>query len=60
MMEKQICKNVKSREVKSVNLETPIRHPSGDAVWVAGCTNQKLRGKVGGGGRVLGACTCWG
>lgn len=31
-MEKQICKNVEGREVKSFNLEKPTGHPSGDAV----------------------------
>lgn len=52
-MEKQICKNIEGREVKNFNLERPIRHPSGDALWAAGCTSQEFRDKVKGRGRHL-------
>lgn len=55
---KQICNGVESREIKSFSLERPIRHSSGDAMWVAGCTRLEFRVEVKGGGRQLGVSVC--
>ena len=36
------------REMKNFHLEKPVRPPSGDTTWAAGCRSQEFRGEVKG------------